>query len=328
MNLLASFLPFTPPQASEQAWEVDAIFWSLTLLSGLIVIGLFLVITLFLIRYRANSTASRTMADLPATYAEVTWTLIPMIIFIGLFIWGALVFANASKPPANALTIYVLGVQWYWDIRHDNGRHEIGELHVPVGQPVQLILTSEDVIHDFAVPAFRIKRDVLPGKYTTEWFTVTQPGRYHIFCNQFCGDKHSEMVGWVYAMPPAEYQDWLTKGGSAENFAQEGSRLFTRYGCSGCHGENSRVAAPSLSGLYGHPVPLQGGGFAMANEQYLRDSILNPNAQVVAGFSPIMPSFKGQMSESDLLAIIAYLKSLGRSQSANAINNSSSVASP
>lgn len=316
MNLLAFDLPFAPAQASEQAWEVDAIFWSLTVLSGFMVIGLFLVITLFLIRYRSNSNVDRTMADIPSTYAEVTWTLIPMFVFVGLFIWGALVFARASKPPANALSIYVLGVQWYWDIRHDNGRREIGELHVPVGQPVQLIMTSDDVIHDFDVPAFRVKRDVLPGKYTTEWFTATKPGRYHIFCNQYCGANHSDMVGWLYAMSPAEYQDWLTRGGGGEgNFARQGALLFRQYGCNGCHGENSRVAAPSLRGLYGRPVPLQGGGFAVADEQYLRDSILNPGSQIVAGFAPIMPSFRGQISETDLLEIIAYLKSLGQSGS-------------
>jgi cytochrome c oxidase subunit 2 len=329
MNFLAFDLPFVPPQASDQAWQVDAIFWSLTALSGLMVIGLFLVITFFLIRYRSTSNADRTMSDLPSTYAEITWTAIPMLTFIGLFIWGAIVFARASKPPAGALRIYVVGVQWYWDIRHENGRREIGDLHIPVGQPVQLLMTSNDVIHDFDIPAFRVKRDVLPGKYTTEWFTATKSGRYHIFCNQYCGTKHSEMIGWLYAMEPAEYQTWLAAGGAGErNIAQDGARLFRQYGCSGCHGENSQVAAPSLRGLYGRPVPLQGGGFAMADEQYLRDSILNPDAQVVAGFRPIMPSFKGQISEPDLMAIIAYLKSLGQGASSTAETSKPPPASP
>ena len=328
MNIFAFDLPFVPPQASEQAWEVDAIFWSLTVLSALMMVGLFLVITFFLIRYRSGSNADRTMADIPSTYAEVTWTVIPMVIFIGLFVWGALVFARASKPPANALSVYVVGIQWYWDIRHDDGRREIGELHVPIDQPVRLIMTSDDVIHDFDVPAFRVKRDVLPGKYTIEWFTATKPGRYHIFCNQYCGAKHSEMIGWLYAMSPADYQDWLKKGGGGESFAKQGARLFRQYGCSGCHGENSQVAAPSLRGLFGRPVPLQGGGFTVADEQYLRDSILSPGTQVVAGFAPIMPAFRGQITEPDLLAIIAYLKSLKQDPSANAETIKPSTVSP
>ena len=313
----ASFLAaleILPESASTMAPEVDAIFWGLLAISALMTLGLFVAITFFLIRYRATSDVDRTMTRLSPTYLEVTWTGIPILIFIGLFVWGAVVFAKASKPPPDALPIYVVGLQWYWDVRHENGQHEIGDLHVPVGQPVQLIMTSTDVIHDYFIPAFRIKRDVMPGKYTTQWFTATKPGKYRIFCNQYCGTKHSEMGGFVYAMRPDEYEDWLGQqsGTGQETMVQTGARLFRQFGCSGCHGANSNVHAPSLSGIYGHPVPLDGGGFVTADDQYLHDSILNPSSQIVAGYKPIMPSYKGQMSEQDVIALVAYIKSLSQ----------------
>ena len=240
MNLLLGALEILPESASTVAPKVDAIFWGLLAISAVMTLGLFAVITFFLIRYREKSDVDRTLSRLSPTYLEVTWTGIPVLIFIGLFVWGAIVFAEASKPPAGALPIYVVGLQWYWDVRHENGRHEIGDLHVPVGQPVQLIMTSVDVIHDYFIPAFRIKRDLLPGKYTTQWFTATKPGKYRIFCNQYCGTKHSEMGGFVYAMEPAEYEDWLDEqsGTGQETIVQTGARLFRQFSCSGCHGAN------------------------------------------------------------------------------------------
>ncbi|HEX4083464.1 MAG TPA: cytochrome c oxidase subunit II [Chthoniobacteraceae bacterium] len=312
MNPPIASLPFVPEQASTVAPQVDAIYWGLVAISAVITLGLFAVITCFLIRYRSTSKADRTMERLNPTYLEVTWTVIPMIIFIGLFVWGAIVFAEASKPPPGALPIYIVGVQWYWDVRHENGRREIGDLHVPVGRPVQLILTSADVIHDYFIPAFRTKRDVVPGRYTTVWFTATKPGKYRLFCNQYCGTKHSQMDGYVYAMRPEAYQAWLDapNGTGQATLAQTGERLFRQYSCSGCHGANSGVHAPSLDGLYGHDVPLQGGGFVNADEQYLRDSILRPGTQIVAGYKPIMPNFQGQISEQNVIALIAYIKSL------------------
>jgi cytochrome c oxidase subunit 2 len=307
-------IPFFPEEASNFARPVDAIFWGLTAISAVMTLGLFVVITFFLIRYRNTSNADRTMSRVSPTYLEVTWSVIPMLIFTGLFVWGAVVFVQASKPPSDALQIYVVGQQWYWDVRHENGRHEIGDLHIPVGQPVQLIMTSADVIHDYFIPAFRTKRDVLPGKYTTEWFTATKPGKYRLFCNQYCGTKHGQMAGYVYAMRPMEYEAWLgSQGGAAQqSIAQSGAQLFRRYSCSGCHGANTGVHAPSLAGIYGHSIPLEGGGFVTADDQYLRDSILKPSSQCVAGYKPIMPNYQGQMSEEDVMALVAYIKSLAR----------------
>jgi cytochrome c oxidase subunit 2 len=307
-------IPFFPDSASNLAPQVDAIFWGLTIISAVITFGLFVVITFFLIRYRHNSEVNRVMSRLSPTYLEVTWTAIPVVIFTGLFVWGAIVFARASKPPPDSMPIYVVGQQWYWDIRHENGRHEIGDLHVPVGRPVQLIMTSADVIHDYFIPAFRIKRDVVPGKYTTQWFIATKPGRYRILCNQYCGTGHSEMTGYIYVMRPDGYQHWLEaeNGTGAESMVQTGARLFRQYSCSGCHGQNSGVHAPDLDGIYGHAVPLEGGHFVTADDQYLRDSILNPSAQVVAGYKPIMPSYQGQISEENVMEIIAYIKSLSQ----------------
>ena len=314
MIFLLGNIPLFPEEASNFARPVDSIFWGLMAISAFMTLGLFAAITFFLIRYRNTSEADRTMSRISPTYLEVTWSVIPMVIFIGLFVWGALVFVKASKPPADALQIYVVGQQWYWDVRHENGRHEIGDLHIPVGLPVQLIMTSADVIHDYFIPAFRTKRDVVPGKYTTEWFIATKPGKYRVLCNQFCGTKHGEMAGYVYAMRPEEYAAWLgaPEGTGQQSVAQNGAALFRQYSCSGCHGANTAVHAPSLDGIYGHPVPLERGGFATADEQYLRDSILRPSSQVVAGYKPIMPNYQGQMSEQDVMAIIAYIKSLSQ----------------
>jgi len=307
-------IPFFPEEAGNSAPQVDAIYWALVGISTLMTVGLFVVITCFLIRYRHTSEANRTMLRLSPTYLEVTWSTIPMIIFTGLFVWGAVVFVKANRPARNATPIYVVGQQWYWDVRHQNGRHEIGDLHVPVGQPVQLIMTSADVIHDYYIPAFRQKYDVVPGKYTSLSFTATKPGKYRILCSQYCGTDHSLMTGYLFAMRPDAYQRWLQAkdGTGTESMAETGAQLFRTFSCSGCHGENTGVHAPSLAGIYGNSVPLQGGQFVTADDQYLRDSILRASAQVVAGYKPIMPSYQGQISEEQAMQIIAYIKSLSQ----------------
>ena len=314
MNLPVGVVQYKPEQASTVAPQVDAVFWGLLAISAFMTLGLFVVITFFLIRYRNASEADRTQSRLSPTYLEVTWTGLPILIFIGLFVWGAGIFVKASKPPPDALPVYVVGLQWYWDVQHPNGRHEVGDIHVPVGQPVQLIMTSSDVIHNYYIPAFRVQRDVMPGKYSTEWFTATKPGKYRIFCNQYCGTKHGEMAGFVYAMQPDDYENWLgaQAGTGQTSLAQTGARLFRQSGCSGCHGANSRVHAPDLGGLYGRQVPLDNGTFVAADEQYLRDSILKPASQIVAGYQPIMPTYQGQLREQDVMALVAYLKSLSQ----------------
>ncbi len=330
MNFSLAALQVLPESASSIAPQVDAIFWGLLAISAVMTVGLFVAITIFLIRYRHTSDADRTHTRLSPTYLEVTWTGIPILIFIGLFVWGAGVFARASKPPPDALAIYIVGLQWYWDVKHENGRHEIGDLHVPVGQPIQLIMTATDVIHNYYVPALRIQRNAMPGKYSTQWFTATKPGKYRIFCNEYCGTKHGEMGGFVYAMRPEDYETWLGEqsGTGQESLSQTGAKLFRQFGCSGCHGANSSVHAPSLSGIYGHPVPLEGGTFVTADDQYLHDSILKPSSQIVAGYKNIMPSYEGQMSEQDVIALVAYIKSLSPAPPAAAVQSQPIPSSP
>jgi len=303
-----------PSQASNMAPRVDNIYFALLALCGAVAILIFLVALFFCIRYRRGTKVDRTPLKGSPIPLEITWTAIPLFIFIGIFFWAAEVFFGMSRPPADATEIYVVGKQWMWKIQHPDGRREINELHLPVGQPVKLIMTSQDVIHDFFVPGFRTKQDVVPGRYTTEWFTPTQPGRYHIFCSQYCGTNHALMVGTVYVQEPAEQARWLAQQPAPDSLVSIGERAFRTRGCSGCHAPNAAIRAPLLDGIYGKQVPLSDSTLVTANEQYLRDSILLPNKQISAGYQPIMPTFQGQISEEELNAIIAYLKSLGEKE--------------
>jgi cytochrome c oxidase subunit 2 len=230
-----------------------------------------------------------------------------------MFAWGTEVFFHMVQPPGNAYTVYVVGKQWMWHLQHPQGRREINELHVPVGRPVKLRMTSQDVIHSFYIPAFRMKQDVLPGRYTEAWFEATKPGRYHLLCAEYCGTNHSTMGGWIEVLEPADYERWLSAGAGGPSLAEQGKELFVRNHCAGCHGPNQAVQAPRLEGIYGKPVPILDGEsvrFVIADDRYIRDSILLPKSQVVAGYQPLMPSFQGQISEADLNKIIAYIKSL------------------
>jgi cytochrome c oxidase subunit 2 len=308
MHLLGSFL--FPESASNLAPRVDHIYIALLVLCTAITLGVFVVALFFCIRYRRGSRVDRTLPKGTRLRIEITWTVIPLLIFFGLFFWAAEEFFAMSRPPADASEIYVVGKQWMWKIQHPDGRREINELHIPVGRPVKLVMTSQDVIHDFFVPDFRTKQDVVPGRYTTEWFTPTKPGKYHIFCSQYCGTDHSRMVGWVYVMEPAGHAKWLQAQPTSDSLVAQGERAFHMRGCSGCHVQSSAIHAPLLDGIYGKPVPLNDSKLVTADEQYLRDSILLPNKQIAAGYEPLMPTFQGQISEEELNAIIAYLKSL------------------
>ena len=312
MRRLLSFI--FPDQASNLAPSVDAIYFALLGLCCFITLLVFVVALFFCIRFRGGSKADRTPSKVGSLRFEITWTVIPFFIFLGLFFWAAKVYFDMSRSPVNATEIHVVGKQWMWKIQHADGRREINELHIPVGRPVKLIMTSEDVIHDFFVPAFRAKQDVVPGRYTTQWFTPTKPGKYHLFCSQYCGTNHSTMVGWIYVMEPAQHAEWLNKGPVSESLVSEGEREFHTLGCSGCHAPNSQIRAPLLEGIYGKPVPLSDGTVAIADEQYLRDSILLPNKQIVAGYEAVMPTFQGQIGEEKVNAIVAYLKSLADSE--------------
>jgi len=304
-------LPLFPPQASTTAASVDHLFWALTLLSAALMLIIFGPMIYFLFKYRRGKTADRSLVTAPTMKIEITWTVIPLLIVIGIFVWASDIYYSMAHVPQRAVEIHVIGKQWMWKVQHPEGNREINELHVPVGQDIKLVMASEDVIHSFFLPAFRIKQDVLPGRYRSEWFHATRPGTYHLFCAEYCGTSHSRMVGNLVVMTPAEFANWLSIGKPANTLAQEGERLFRELGCSGCHMGSQQIRAPRLEGLYGKPVALQGGQIVRADEKYIRDSILLPNLQVTAGYEPLMPTFTGHITEEELLQLIAYIKTLG-----------------
>jgi len=270
---------------------------------------------------RAPNALVHTPANPPKTdeKLELLWIGAPLVIVMLLFgVTTAIFFMQYDTPP-DASTIYVVGKQWMWKIEHPEGKKEINELHVPTGRPFRMLMTSMDVIHSFYIPAFRIKQDVVPGRYTEMWFEPTKPGKYHLFCAEYCGTYHSGMIGTVTVMEPVEYERWLRENSNTSaagyvSMAAEGEKLFVQNHCAGCHRESATVKAPRLEGVYGKPVPIQNGkdvSFVMADDRYIRDSILLPKSQVVAGYEPLMPSFKDNITEEDLLKIIEYIKSIG-----------------
>jgi cytochrome c oxidase subunit 2 len=297
------------PQASSFAPAVDHLFDTLLALCTLVVIGVFAVMIVFCVKYRRGTAAERT-APRSHLGVELTWTLIPFVLFMGIFGWSVHLWLRLRTPPKDAQPIYVVAKQWMWKVQHPGGQREIDQLHVPVGQPIRLVMTSQDVIHSFYVPAFRVKQDVLPDRYTQLWFTATRAGAYHLFCAEFCGTDHSRMRGAVIAMAPADYARWLqTHAGTG--LAAQGAALFRQLGCSGCHDPQSGVHAPRLENLYGRTVPLADGSQVLADERYLHDSILLPKKEIAAGYAPIMPSYEGRIGEEDVLALVAYLKTRG-----------------
>jgi cytochrome c oxidase subunit 2 len=296
-------------QASNLAPGVDRLFYSLVALCGGVAFLVAASALFFCVRYRRGSKASRAGGNPNPFPSEVAWTVLPLFIFIGIFYWAAKVYFQMSRPPADAEEIYVVGKQWMWKVQHPDGRREINELHLPVGRAVKLVMTSQDVIHDFFVPAFRTKHDVLPGKYTMVWFRPTKAGKYHLFCSQYCGLDHATMGGWVYVMNPEDHAKWLARENPSGTLAAQGEHTFQTLGCSGCHSLNSKIPAPLLEGIYGKPVPLADGTMVIADDQYLRDSILQPNKQIAAGYAPVMPTFQNQITEEEINAIIVYLKS-------------------
>jgi cytochrome c oxidase subunit 2 len=298
-----------PTQASTQAVSVDTLF---AFMLGLALVFLLLVVIplgYFALKYRRRSPDEMPPATVDSPKLEVLWTVAPLVLALGVFVWGASLFLNEARLPANAVEIFVLGKQWLWKFQHASGRQEISELHVPLGQPVRLTMTAQDVIHSFFVPAFRIKQDVLPGRYTTVWFQATQLGEFTAFCAEYCGTDHSAMLTQVTVMEPAAYQAWLAAG-PVEAPAAQGAQFFQQLGCHACHHPDSSGQAPSLIGLYGRQVRLQSGEAVTADENYLRESILQPQAKIVEGYPPIMPSFAGQVSEEQLMQLILYIKSL------------------
>jgi cytochrome c oxidase subunit II len=306
--------PLFPESATAIARRVDAVYFFELAVCVFFTLLICVLILYYAIKYRKGSQASRANAVTHNLTLEVLWIAIPLAIALMIFAAATVVFFEMYRFPPDAPEVYVLGRQWMWEVRHPGGKREINELHIPVGQPVKLLMTSQDVIHSFYVPAFRVKQDVIPGRYTSMWFQPNRVGKYHLFCAEYCGTKHSGMIGWVVVMEPSEYQHWLESGTTEAPMAASGAQLFKSYGCSGCHGVNSTVRAPLLDGVYGHPVPLEGGSVITADEKYIRDSILLPMSQVVAGYKPVMPTYQGRISEDDLLKIITYIKGLGRNE--------------
>lgn len=305
---LSSGFQLLQPAASLQASRTDSIFVAMLLLCGSVAAVLCFLVVFFAVRYRRGNAVDRTPPR-ELRGIEIAWTLTPLLIFFGVFGWAARDFITLADPPADALPITVVAKQWMWKLQQRNGRREINELHVPQGEPVVVTMTSEDVIHSFFIPAFRIKQDVLPGRYTRLWFTATRLGEFPLFCSEYCGSEHSQMTGRVVVMTPADYGRWLASGPAQPSTAQYGFALFRQLGCSGCHDARATVHAPLLDGIYGRSVHLQDGRTITADANYLRDSILVPAKDVVAGFAPVMPSYAGQVSEEDIQALIAYLQS-------------------
>lgn len=304
-------------EASTQAGQVDLLFFFLVTVSTAITVVIAGLIVYFCVKYRRRK-ENEIATQIPgSTRLEIAWTVTPLVLALGVFVWGARLYFNLESPPTNADDVYVVAKQWMWETQHTQGQREINALHVSVGQTVRLTMTSQDVIHSFYVPAFRIKQDVLPGRYTTIWFQATEPGTYHLFCAEYCGTGHSEMVGEVVAMSPQDYAEWQSTGSNA-NPEAAGAQLFTQYGCIGCHKADGSGRGPSLQGVFGHPVRLENGQTIVADENYIRNSILNPTSQVVAGYQPIMPSFQGQLNEDQLMLLLIYLKALGGTTSSAA----------
>ncbi len=302
---------FTLPEASTHAARVDHIFYGLLVLSGLTMLLVFGLVIVFAVRYRRGSNARRgQVPEIVSREFEIGWTSATVFLFVFLFWWAASADLSNLSAPANALEMHVVAKQWMWKTQHSNGAREINALHVPVDQPVRLVMTSQDVIHSFFVPAFRVKQDVLPGRDTEIWFRATKTGVFPLLCAEYCGTDHSMMRGRVVVMRQEDYSDWLTRQPEGDDLAHEGAKLFVTQGCSGCHADSSSVHAPKLAGLYGRTVNLSDGRQVKADDGYIRDSILQPKRDIVAGYEPIMPSFSGLLDDGEIQSLTAYIRSL------------------
>ena len=317
-------LPLWPNRASALANRVDALFIFLIAVCGFFAVMIFALIIIFAVKYRRSKNPVATQIE-GSVILETTWSVVPFGVFLIMFVWGANIYMAEARPPKNAMEIFAVGKQWMWKFEHPEGQREINQLHVPVGRDVRMTMISQDVIHSFYVPAFRIKQDVLPGRYTTTWFHAIKPGRYHLFCAEYCGTMHSGMIGEVVVMEPATYQAWLQGGTGEGSLASTGQKLFQQLGCSSCHRSDTQGRGPNLVGVFGKPVLLDDGRTVVADENYVRESILNPGAKVVAGFKPIMPTFDKIINEEQLLSLVAYVKSIAQSEQREPVSNRPAV---
>jgi len=326
---MAQYFPYLLPQASSFAGQIDFLFWLITAVCVAFFVGVLAFLTFFVVRYREGTKVNRVLPHHEGIALELVWTLIPLFIAIALFFVSASVYFQTQRAPRNCTEIFVVGKQWMWKIQHDNGRWEMNELHIPVDHPVKLTMISEDVIHDFGLPDFRLNMDVIPGRYTQMWFNPVRVGDYHLFCAQFCGTNHAIMGGFVHVMEPDAYEKWMDTGYSEASFESKGETLFRVNGCTGCHGPSASVRAPSLTGIYMKPQAIQvADGIPwnpnipattmIADNTFIHDCIVLPARNVVAGYRPIMPSYRGRLSEADIMALVDYIKSL---RSSNGTSN-------
>ena len=313
-------IPLFPDEASTMAAHVDYFYFFMLLNFFFFFFLVAALVLVFSIRYRrsAHPKAEQIHGSL---ILEIGWTVIPLGISMVMFAWGAILYFGFNRPPKDAMDIYGVGKQWMWKFQHLEGQREINQLHVPAGRDVRVVLTSMDVIHDFAVPAFRVKGDVVPGRYTAVWFHPTRPGTYHLFCDQYCGTLHSGMIGDVIVMEKDAYQNWLLTGGEG-SLAQRGQKLFQQLGCTTCHRNDSQARGPNLAGLYGNPVTLTDGRTIIADDNYIRESIIRPEAKIVAGFQPIMPTFQGQINEEQIIELLNYIRSMAQEQPGGPVKTS------
>ncbi len=303
---------FIPEQASTVAPRVDNLFYYILVVTFAVTLIIAGFLIYFSIKFRRRNDKIPGV-QIVSVKLEIAWMLIPFLIFLSMFFWGADVYFAQYHVPREGMDIYLVAKQWMWKFQHSEGVREINELHVPLGQIIRITAASEDVIHSFYVPAFRIKTDIVPGlgHFTPIWFEATRIGRYHIFCAEYCGTNHSGMLGWVKVMEPAAYAAWLSGGGAEGSMADAGAKLFSQYGCITCHSSGAGAKGPTLEGLFGKKQPLSNGEMVLADESYIRESILYPNAKITAGYQPIMPTFQGVISEDQLLQLVAYIKSIG-----------------
>lgn len=309
---MQQFLPLFPPNASTVATEVDLLYLFVTAVSAFFVVLVAVLVVVFAVRFRRRH-EDEVGADIHGSLAaELTWTFIPLVLALAMFAWGADLFFRLARPPVDSMEMFVVGKQWMWKVQHPDGTREINQMHVPAGRNIRLTLGSEDVIHDYSIPAFRVKMDVVPGKLTTMWFNATTPGTYHLFCAEYCGTQHSGMIGEVIVMEPQDYEAWLSGGtaGPAVPPAQAGETLFAQNACATCHNATATSIGPDLAGVFGSERQLADGSTVLVDENYLRESIMVPLAKVRAGYQPVMPPFQGLISEEQLMQLIAYIRTL------------------
>ncbi|HSZ62411.1 MAG TPA: cytochrome c oxidase subunit II [Terriglobales bacterium] len=323
---MSKYLPLWPDSASTMAGQVDAVYIYVLFVSCVMTALIFLAVTVLAIKYRRQPGREAVQIE-GSTILELSWSIIPFFVMLTFFVWGAVIFFKERTPPADSTEVYVVAKQWMWKIEHMEGQREINELHVPTGQDVKLIMTSQDVIHSFFIPAFRLKQDVLPGRYTTLWFKATKPGRYHLFCAEYCGTMHSGMGGDIVVMDPQDYAQWAAGGASAP-LQETGKLLFAAFGCSTCHRADAQGRGPDLQGVYNSPVVLEDGRTVTADDNYVRESILDPTAKIVKGYKPVMPAFQGIVSDEQLNALVAYVKSLAQAPTGTAGLQNQPAASP